>query len=357
MAKTHIDLNRDLGGALASKAIPELENQIAQLEKQLQRQSSEIDLPVEQIRPNPRQPRKSFYVVEAMRLNLQEEGQKTAIEVVKLSENEYLIFDGECRWQGAKLLGWKTISAVIKPYNPQKFDDDVLVAAIVKHSLNALDLSVALTERICSVAAETETLKSEKLTPQIICTKLNTASVRLKRNQQNKLIGSLVKKTALERQQSLEEMGLDTVEQLIFQTIMRYGLNPLSVCKNHFPMLKLPEDVKQAVKERGLGDAQAKVIGKLTFDKLKVSQEKVEQIRQQFIDETLSENLSSSAIAKKVEALITRPSESEKSLISRPVQNCLQTVKKLSFDRLNEREKQELVLTLQETLLKLTSSE
>jgi ParB family chromosome partitioning protein len=121
--------------------------------------------------------------------------------------------------------------------------------------------------------------------------------VRLKRNQQQKLIGELVKKSAIERQQSLEKMGLDAVEQLIFQTILRYGLNPLSVCKNHFPMLKLPEDVKRAIRERGLGDAQAKVIGKLSAEKLNVSPKKVEQIRQQLIDEVLTEHLSSSAIA------------------------------------------------------------
>lgn len=354
MPKHQIDLDRSFSGALSAKAIPDLESKIARLEEQLALKNGEIDLPIEQIYPNPRQPRKSFYVVEAMRLNLQEEGQKTAIEVVSRAEGEYQIFDGECRWQGAKLLGWKTIKAVIKPYNPKTFDDDVLVAAIVKHSLNALDLSVALTERICLVAAETETLKVEKLTPQLICTKLNTTLVRLKRNRQHKQLGDLVKKSALEREQELEEMGLEEVERLIFQTILRYGLNPISVCKNQFPMLRLPEDVKQAIRERGLGDAQAKAIGKLSAEKLNVSQKKAEQIRQNLIEEVLAENLSSAAIGKKVEALTSQSSEAEKSSISRPVQDCLQAVKKLSYDRLNEKEKQELILTLQDTLAKLT---
>lgn len=66
-----------------------------------------MKLPIEQIRPDPNQPRKVFSdeYIKGLAGNLAVEGMINAIEI---DENN-MIITGECRWRAAKLAGWTEV--------------------------------------------------------------------------------------------------------------------------------------------------------------------------------------------------------------------------------------------------------
>ena len=121
---------------------------IAELEALIEEQEVH-KIPLNMIEPNPHQPRQSFYDVEQMKNLLQLQGQKEPITLVKIPvKDKYIIFDGERRYRAHHLLKWNTIDAVFIPYNPQTFQEDVLIAALNKSSINALDEAEAIVKRI-----------------------------------------------------------------------------------------------------------------------------------------------------------------------------------------------------------------
>ena len=205
MVKRQINLEESFGSALQAREIPILQQEIEKLKQQLEQayqQKGIENIPLTEIHPNPRQPRSSFYVVEERKASMAQVGQKEPIVLVSPPHiNDYLIFDGECRWQAAKELGWSTIKAVIIDYNPETFDDDVFIAAVSKSTINALDLADSLLERIEA--------KTTGLTRENIPTLLNTVITRLKRQSKQKVLGNILK-SGQSMQQKLEELGNPT---------------------------------------------------------------------------------------------------------------------------------------------------
>lgn len=100
---------------LGSSGSNELEVQIKQLQEQLQAQTSILSISIEQIEPNPKQPRQTFLPksAESMSRSLFSDGQLQPI--ILIQREKLLLFDRERCWHSAKALGWKTLQAVIIP--------------------------------------------------------------------------------------------------------------------------------------------------------------------------------------------------------------------------------------------------
>lgn len=350
MSKHKIDLNHAFSGAMIAQEIPTLEKEIERLTLELSQKEGEIDILIKDIYPNTKQPRKSFYVVERMCMSLREEGQKSPIELVQTSDNKYLLFDGECRWRAAKKLQWERLRAIVKTYNPKSFDDDVLTSAIVRSNLNALDLAEAIINKISFDSSKINLGNEEKLTSKRICTLLNTAVVRLKRKKQHKLIGKLINKSRAECINELKKLELNELERDFFLTIMKYGINPISLNQNYLPMLGLPQDIKKAIRDLGLGDSQARTISKLNSKRLKISEEKAVAIRNELIQLCLSENLSIVMLGHQVEEIICEFDDKPQSKFSKNVKTCLQTIEKLKVSRLTKSEKEALISSFENLL-------
>lgn len=90
-----------------------------------------IDLPVNQIRPNPRQPRKFFRESELEELasSLREDGVVQPLIVSKLDEGGYCLIAGERRWRASIMAGFKTVPVLIKNVTP----DEMLRIAIIEN--------------------------------------------------------------------------------------------------------------------------------------------------------------------------------------------------------------------------------
>ncbi len=94
----------------------DLETQIETLRQELKSQSGVLEIPIAQICPNPSQPRQTFLEesVGSMAHSLKRDGQLQPVILLEQGE-QYLLFDGERRWRGARELGWETLKSVIIP--------------------------------------------------------------------------------------------------------------------------------------------------------------------------------------------------------------------------------------------------
>ena len=350
MVKRQINLEESFGSALQAREIPILQREIEKLKQQLEQayqQKGIEDIPLTQINPNPRQPRSSFYVVEERKISMAKVGQKEPIVLVNPPHIEgYLIFDGECRWQAAKQLGWSTIKAIIIDYDEETFDDDVFIAAISKSSINALDLADSLLERI---EAKTVNLTREKI-PTI----LNTAITRLKRQGKQKVLGTLLKNEQ-NAQQDLEELGLSESEKITCQIILDYGFNPLSVNQNYFPMLKMAEEIKEAIRNRGLKDALARIINKIKAPNLNISEKKARKLRCNLIDEVIAQDLSLTQTNKKLKEIIVKfqPIQAQSQQLTKEVKQCIKSLENLQISDLDEFNRQNLIAIIKRSLTEL----
>lgn len=85
----------------------------------------EIDIPLDKVRFDPKQPRKRYHVldgrfaekdqawIETLAANIDKQGQIQAITVEELPDGTYIVRVGECRTRAMLILGRKTIRAVI----------------------------------------------------------------------------------------------------------------------------------------------------------------------------------------------------------------------------------------------------
>ena len=129
------------------------EAQLETLRKQLKSQSGIKKVNLTKMRPNPAQPRQTFLPdsIQAIASSLKREGQLQPVILIELkSGEEYLLFDGERRWRGAKLLEWETLEAVLIPQPQQKdiLHRQALLTSLHREDLNPLDKAEAIIKEI-----------------------------------------------------------------------------------------------------------------------------------------------------------------------------------------------------------------
>ena len=99
-----------------------------------------VKLPIEDIRPNPYQPRKTFddEALKELSLSLKEHGVIEPI-IVKKSIKGYEIVAGERRTRAAKLAGMKKIPAIIREFNDEQMMEIALIENIQRENLNPIE--------------------------------------------------------------------------------------------------------------------------------------------------------------------------------------------------------------------------
>lgn len=102
-------------------------------------------LPLEQIEPNPFQPRTEFTKEELKELSdsIREQGIIQPITVRKMGYDKYQIISGERRFRASKLAGLTSIPAYIRVANDQGMLEMALVENIQRQELNPLDIAIS----------------------------------------------------------------------------------------------------------------------------------------------------------------------------------------------------------------------
>ncbi|MBD2771308.1 ParB/RepB/Spo0J family partition protein [Iningainema tapete] len=320
---------------LRAKGSTELEKQIQVLRSQLQSQTGIQNIPLEQIQPNPEQPRQTFLPesVESMSRSLASDGQ---LEPVILIQRENLvIFDGERRWRSAKALGWQNLQAVIIP-EPAALHRKALLTSLHREDLNPLDKAEAIVRELAT---------NTDLDPQDIPRILSTVVRRLNAQKRMNSVVELMTGTAEEQQQGLADMDLDEREQAVLVLLLDLQLNPASIDANIFPMLSLAEDIKDAIRSKGLKGVHAMALQKLSAKNLGVTDEVAKSIRLNTTHNVIAEKLSASATRKLVASVIAsqaQPSSTSATKI-KPVSQEARRLQKLSLESLKEAERTQLM--------------
>jgi len=115
-------------------------------------------LPLDQIEPNPFQPRTEFKAEELNELaqSIKEQGIIQPITVRKMGYDKFQIISGERRFRASKLAGATTIPAYIRVANDQGMLEMALVENIQRQELNPLDIAISYKRLIdeCSLTQE-----------------------------------------------------------------------------------------------------------------------------------------------------------------------------------------------------------
>lgn len=119
---------------------------------------SVAQIPLDQIEPNPFQPRVDFDsdALNELSASIKEQGIIQPITVRKLGYDKYQIISGERRFKASKLADLKSIPAYIRVANDQGMLEMALVENIQRQDLNALEVALSYKRLIdeCSLTQE-----------------------------------------------------------------------------------------------------------------------------------------------------------------------------------------------------------
>lgn len=282
----------------------ELETQLAALREQLESTAGILSIPIEQIQPNPEQPRQTFLSesVESMSRSLEKDGQLEPI--ILMQRGDLVIFDGERRWRSARALGWQNLHAVIIS-EPVALHRKALLTSLHREDLNPLDKAEAIVREL----ADNTDIDAADI-PRI----LNTAVRRLNAQKRMSQVVELMTATEDVQQQGLADLGLEEQEQAVLGLLLDLQLNPASVDANIFPMLGLAPDLKTAIRESGLKGVHGMALAKLNGKNLGKTEDEALAIRVQVTQRVMAEKLSATKTRKLVNETIASQAKEDVKL-------------------------------------------
>ncbi len=102
------------------------------------------DIPLESIKPNPDQPRRTFdsEALEELASSIRELGIIQPLSLRKVGPNEYQIIAGERRYRAATLAGLTSVPAYIRTVNDTELTEMALIENIQREDLNAIEIAL-----------------------------------------------------------------------------------------------------------------------------------------------------------------------------------------------------------------------
>ena len=102
------------------------------------------DIPLDSIKPNPDQPRRTFdsEALEELASSIRELGIIQPLSLRKVGPNEYQIIAGERRYRAATLAGLTSVPAYIRTVNDTELTEMALIENIQREDLNAIEIAL-----------------------------------------------------------------------------------------------------------------------------------------------------------------------------------------------------------------------
>jgi ParB family chromosome partitioning protein len=321
-------------------------NQLNQIIEALRDQLKEVGGVVKvhhkDIQPNLKQPRQTFAPnsIHSMAVSIKAEGQQQPI--ILLPGN--LLFDGERRWRAVSEYlqpEIETLDAVILPreLSEAELHSCALLTSLHREGLNDLDLAEGLTQQVkfeLGVEPE-ETIKA-----------VRRAIARLNTRKLLPQLTKLVTMTRDKQSRCVNTFELDNIERDIFLLLLRFQQNPASVDANVFPSLKFPIDLKQAIRQSGLGTNHARLIQQLNAKKLGIPEEKALEIRQDSVIQILEKKLTISETRTLIGKIIAEHQPERKHVaLNRKVESLIRNVSDISLEDTGLEQLQKLLVALE----------
>ncbi len=152
MAKKRHDLGRGLDALISTDDVQTVGS------------SSINEVPIDQIHPNPNQPRQEFEAeaLEELAASIRQLGIIQPITLRKISEGNYQIISGERRYRASKMIGLEQIPAYIKTTEDDQVMEMALIENIQREDLNAIEIALAYQKLL-----EVHNLTHEKLSERL----------------------------------------------------------------------------------------------------------------------------------------------------------------------------------------------
>ena len=211
--------------------------------------------------------------------SIQENGILETGLVRPVGRNQYEIVDGLLRWTIAKELGIPDMEVEVREMSDEEVESYAITQFVLREDLNLVDKTDAVLRLLARKLQDT---------PEAVVTLLNRAASERKSPERS---GNV---TRSKQWQTIE---------VILRGI---GITPESFRTNWLPILKLPDDILQVIRDGRLEYTKAKVIGRVK----NVSQ------RQQLLGDAISQNLSIREIRSRIDA-ITPKEKSDHQLLGR----------------------------------------
>ncbi len=121
-------------------------------------QGTVFEVPIEQIKVNPYQPRQNFNeeTLEELAESIRVQGIIQPITVRKVAHNEYQLISGERRLQASRKAGLKNIPAFVRQADDQQMLELALIEKIQRDNLNSMEIAISYQRLIseCSLKQE-----------------------------------------------------------------------------------------------------------------------------------------------------------------------------------------------------------
>ena len=284
------------------------------------------------IKANPHQPRQTITneSIQTIARSLEKDGQITPLIVIPQDEN-YLLLDGQRRWEAAKILGWQTLRSVVA-IMPDDLHRKALLTFIHHEDLNPLDKAEAILKEVADIT---------RMGTEEILTVLATVLRRLERQKQTSQLTSLVTVTTEEQKAGLQSLGVNEAEEKLLLVLLGLALNPTSVKANLMPMLALPNDLKKAIREQGLKGAHALALSVLSAKNLAASEKTAAKERSKATEQVISQDLNVAKTRELVTQIKAKHIRSEPSP-SKQITEIQRSVEKLSKENISKTDPQQL---------------
>src|SRR3989338_8576653 len=96
-----------------------------------------VNIDIDHIIPNPRQPRSEMVNIDGLASSIEEKGLAQPIIVRKVGE-KYELVAGERRWRASKKVGFKSIPAIIRAYSDEDSLEIALIENLQREDLNPI---------------------------------------------------------------------------------------------------------------------------------------------------------------------------------------------------------------------------
>jgi ParB family chromosome partitioning protein len=232
-----------------------------------QASSDDRYLPISDIIPSKQQPRRYFDPEKLNQLaeSIKQHGILEPLLVRPEAQGKYQLIAGERRYKAATMLGLVEVPVVIRDFNDQEALQIALIENLQREDLNPLEE----TEGILELAA----IRLQKDTEYVV-TLLHQAA-HPERNSVDNVIHT-------EEWKTLQE---------VFEALGRF--TPESFRTNRLPLLKLPDDVLDALRTGKIAYTKARAIARV----------KDEDRRSELLEATINEDLSLAQIKERLAAV------------------------------------------------------
>ncbi|MGK7894249.1 MAG: ParB/RepB/Spo0J family partition protein [Xenococcus sp. (in: cyanobacteria)] len=300
------------------------------------------------------------------------EGQLEPIILVPTAReaNQYQLEDGELRWRAANYLveqghkNWEYLEAVIAPISPneKELHRRSLIHHLHSEALNPLDrLEAVIREINWQIDLE---IKPEIITEyngdQLLATQdklkklLRNMHYFFKTNDQAKLkLQQLQQKPTSILHEEIETFELSKTQKELLGLLLELQISFQSFVANDLPMTSLSDDLKQAIRTKGLACHQALAINKLSAKNLNKTEIEAVEIRSSIIEEVVSKLLSVRKARQLVNQVLQAHNDQVAQKAKKSVSHHLNYIKAIEISELSGKEKLALIKVLEAKLTKL----